>query len=43
MGIERAREHSHILIRQAISHLDVFDKKADHLRKLAEFVISRRG
>lgn len=43
LGIERAREHSHILIRQAISHLDVFDKKADHLRKLAEFVIARRG
>jgi len=43
MGIERAREHSQILIRQAISHLDVFDKKADQLRKLAEFVITRRG
>jgi len=43
MGIERAREHSQILIRQAIGHLDVFDKKADQLRKLAEFVISRRG
>lgn len=43
MGVERAREHSQILIRQAISHLDVFDKKADQLRKLAEFVIARRG
>ncbi len=43
MGIERAREHSQILIQQAISHLDVFDKKADHLRKLAKFVIARRG
>lgn len=43
MGIERAREHSQILTQQAISHLSVFDKKADHLRKLAEFVISRRG
>lgn len=43
MGIERAREHSHILIRQAVSHLSVFDKKADHLRNLAEFVIARRG
>ena len=43
MGVERAREHSHTLIRQAISHLSVFDKKADHLRSLAQFVIARRG
>ena len=43
MGVERAREHSQTLIRQAISHLDVFDKKADHLRNLANFVITRRG
>ncbi len=43
MGIERAREHAQILIKQAISHLDVFDKKADNLRALAEFVISRKA
>lgn len=43
MGAERAREHSRILIKQAISHLDMFDKKADNLRHLAEFVITRRG
>ncbi len=42
MGVERAREHSQILIKQAISHLSVFDKKADNLRQLAEFVISRK-
>ncbi len=42
MGVERAREHSQILIQQAISHLSVFDKKADNLRALAEFVISRK-
>jgi len=41
LGIERSREHAQILIKQAISHLDVFDKKADHLRALAKFVISR--
>lgn len=41
MGIEQAREHSQILIQQAISHLDVFDKRADLLRQLAQFVISR--
>lgn len=43
MGIERAREHAQFLVKQAISHLDTFDKKADHLRMLAEFVITRRS
>jgi len=43
MGVTRAREHAKILIKQAISHLDVFDKKADNLRALAEFVIARKG
>ncbi|NBO18382.1 MAG: polyprenyl synthetase family protein [Proteobacteria bacterium] len=42
MGVERAREHAQILIKQAVSHLDVFDKKADNLRHLAEFVVNRR-
>lgn len=42
MGAERAREHAQILIRQAISYLDVFGKKADNLRSLAEFVVSRK-
>lgn len=41
MGIERARDHSQLLIKQAISHLDVFDRKADCLRQLARFVIER--
>ena len=43
MGVDRAREHAKILIKQAISHLDVFDKKADHLRALARFVIDRKS
>jgi farnesyl diphosphate synthase len=42
MGVERAREHANILVRQAISHLDVFDKKADNLRALAKFVVTRK-
>jgi len=42
MGVERAREHAKILTNQAISYLDVFDKRADNLRLLAEFVISRK-
>jgi farnesyl diphosphate synthase len=41
LGVEQAREHAQILVKQAISHLDVFDKKADNLRALAKFVISR--
>jgi len=43
MGIERARDHAELLIEQAISHLDVFDKKADNLRNLARFVIERKS
>lgn len=43
MGIERAREQCRILAEQAVRHLDPFDKKADNLRKLAEFVITRRS
>lgn len=42
MGIERAREQCRILSEQAIRHLDPFDAKADNLRLLAEFVITRR-
>jgi farnesyl diphosphate synthase len=43
MGIERAREQAQVLSRQAIGHLKPFDKQADILRTLAEYVISRRG
>ena len=40
---DAAREHAKILTKQAVSHLAVFDKKADNLRALAEFVIARKG
>ncbi len=43
LGIERAREQARILANQAIGHLDVFDRKADQLRALAEFVIARKS
>jgi farnesyl diphosphate synthase len=43
LGVERAREHAQILISQAISHLSVFDKRADCLRSLARFVIERKS
>lgn len=42
MGVARARDHAKTLTEQAISHLSVFDKKADNLRALAQFVISRK-
>lgn len=42
LGVERSREHAKILTTQAISHLSVFDKKADNLRALAQFVIARK-
>ncbi len=43
MGVERARDHAELLVQQAISHLDVFDKRADNLRALARFVVSRKS
>lgn len=43
MGIERAKEQSRILAEQAIRHLDVFDAKAANLRKLAEYIVTRRS
>lgn len=43
MGIERAREQMQVLARQAINHLSCFDRNADMLRTLAEFVITRRS
>ncbi len=42
LGIERAREQCQILATQAVNHLAVFDGKADVLRELAEFVITRK-
>ena len=43
MGVARARDHAKTLVEQAISHLSVFDKKADNLRALARFVVERKG
>jgi farnesyl diphosphate synthase len=42
LGLERARAQAAALIRQAVSHLDLFDKKADLLKQAADFVINRR-
>lgn len=43
LGTERAREQASILSEQAKHYLRHFDKKADRLRKLADYVVSRRS
>lgn len=44
LGIDRARAQAQILAEQAASHLDVFDrKKSEPLRKIAEYVVSRKS
>jgi len=43
LGVERARAQAAHLVRQAVSHLDLFEKKADLLRQAAHFVINRRA
>lgn len=43
LGVERAREQALVLSRQACEHLEVFGQKAELLRKMAGFVVSRRS
>ena len=43
LGVERAREQAERLANQAKMHLAVFDKRADLLRDLADFVIARKN
>ena len=42
LGPGRARQQAETLARQAAGHLDSFGEKADLLRALADFVVSRR-
>lgn len=42
LGMEKAKEQAVILAEQAVRHLHVFDKRAEVLRELAEFVIHRQ-
>ena len=42
LGVEEARRRAQLLADQAVSHLDIFGKKAAHLRAIAKFVIERR-
>jgi farnesyl diphosphate synthase len=43
LGAERVRAHADALVKQAASHLDLFDEKADLLRAAARFVITRKA
>jgi geranylgeranyl diphosphate synthase type II len=42
-GVEGARELAEQCIRRAINRLDEFDQKADPLRAIADYIISRRN
>jgi len=41
LGKERAKKQLEILGNQAIKHLEVFDNRADMLRKIARFIVER--
>jgi farnesyl diphosphate synthase len=43
LGIERARAHAEMLAMQAAEHLEGFGERADSLRALAAFTVSRRS
>ena len=43
MGAERARTQARMIADQAVSHLEAFDRRADPLRRVAEFVVERRS
>jgi farnesyl diphosphate synthase len=42
LGLDRARTQAVMLAEQATDHLDLFDKKAEPLRKIVQFVVDRR-
>jgi len=42
LGAERARAQAELLAAQAARHLDLFDEKADLLRALADYVVTRK-
>ena len=43
LGVDKAGLQADLLVEQAIQHLDIFDKKADDLAGLAQFVRDRRN
>lgn len=42
LGVERAREQAHLLAQQAAAHLEIFEEKGEHLKELANFIVTRR-
>lgn len=43
LGPERARGQAAILVQQAVDRLEIFDEKADFLRKVAKYIVERRS
>ncbi|MBI4641191.1 MAG: polyprenyl synthetase family protein [Candidatus Tectomicrobia bacterium] len=43
VGLEASKEMAKKLIDSALSHLEIFDEKADPLREIAQFIVSRRS
>ncbi len=43
LGVERARAQAEVLSAQAARHLDGFDARAEYLRQMAAYVVSRRN
>lgn len=41
LGVKEAQNKAKLLIEQSISHLDIFGKKAAHLRSLAGYIVER--
>ncbi len=41
LGVERAREQAHMLSEQAATHLEMFGEKGEHLKELANFIVTR--
>jgi farnesyl diphosphate synthase len=42
LGVERARAQAELLVDQAVAHLDLFEQRAELLRQIARYVVSRR-
>lgn len=43
LGTEKAREQAQMLANQAKRHLEIFDRKADPLRDIADFILARKS
>jgi len=43
LGVERARAQAGLLVDQAVTHLDLFEERAELLRQVARFVVNRRA